>query len=331
MSFFAMASAPLTDQQRRAVACFQALAIGDALGKQTEALPFRDVRMWYPEGVRGFEGVPGDVIPRYKGKRYEWRIGETTDDTEQTLAVARAALRDRTFSHVTVGQELLRSVKSVHPGVAMWPFVEANDRARVAADGDGCGAAMRVSPVGLMYRPNQIDGIIRAAYECSIPTHGGQSAICAAAAVAAAVSASLEGCSRGEVLAAALRAATVAESLRPPTRPHSIGAALAEIHADLSAHLPLTPEYIADRYFPATPETKTPLAISLALITESAERTALLAANAGGDADSVASMGAAIAGALRPDTVKREWHEIVSSVNDDDVVAAALALVSMRE
>ena len=78
----------------RVIGCFKALATGDAIGKQTEMLSRADVQRWYPGGIAGFHGQPGDVIPRYTGKRYEWRIGETTDDTEQTLAVARALLRE---------------------------------------------------------------------------------------------------------------------------------------------------------------------------------------------------------------------------------------------
>ena len=71
--------------RKRVTGCFKALAAGDALGKQTEMLSRTNVQRWYPGGITGFHGRPGEVIPRYAGKRYEWRIGETTDDTEQTL------------------------------------------------------------------------------------------------------------------------------------------------------------------------------------------------------------------------------------------------------
>jgi hypothetical protein len=56
------------------VACFKALASGDAIGKQTEMLSLSDVSHWYPEGISGFHGRPGDVIPRYLGNlKHEWR------------------------------------------------------------------------------------------------------------------------------------------------------------------------------------------------------------------------------------------------------------------
>jgi ADP-ribosylglycohydrolase len=106
--------------------------------------------------------------------------------------------------------------------------------------------------------------------------------------------------------------------------------ALARTHADLAEHLPLTAEYIAAHYFPDRPETIVPLAISLALLTESAETTALLAANVGGDADSVASIGGAIAGALRPETVNHGSLDVVATVNGEDLEAEALAVVARR-
>src|SRR5258706_401373 len=107
------------DYEERVIACFKSLAIGDAVGKQRETLSRAAVQKWYPGGLTGFQGRPGDVIPRYAGKRYQWRIGETTDDTEQTIAVARAILRDGHVSHTEIGKELLQCKKSVHPGVSI--------------------------------------------------------------------------------------------------------------------------------------------------------------------------------------------------------------------
>src|SRR3989475_8277170 len=96
----------------RILGCLKGIATGDAIGKQTEMLSHEDVLHWYPHGIRGFEGTPGSVIPRYLGNaKHEWRVGETTDDTELTVAVARAILTDRNVSHVSVGRELLRCTK----------------------------------------------------------------------------------------------------------------------------------------------------------------------------------------------------------------------------
>ena len=87
---------------------------------------------------------------------------------------------------------------------------------------------------------------------------------------------------------------------------------------------------LARRCFPDKPETKVPLAISLAVITKSAEETILLAANIGGDADSVASIGGAIAGALDPTTINQDWFDVVNYVNDDDLPRVASSVATLR-
>src|SRR5213078_3243649 len=168
----------------RIVGCLKGIATGDAIGKQAEMLSHDEVFHWYPHGIRGFEGPPGAIIPRYVGNsKHQWRIGETTDDTERTLAVARSIITDRQVSHVSVGREMLRCTKSVHPGVkSLWEFHQAADPTRIAKNHDGCGAAIRVAPVGIFYASERLEDLINGAREASISTHGGALAIAAAAA-----------------------------------------------------------------------------------------------------------------------------------------------------
>ncbi|NIW98406.1 MAG: hypothetical protein GWN13_09235 [Phycisphaerae bacterium] len=319
--------------KERIIACFKGLATGDAIGKQSEMLSHAEVLKWYPEGINGFHGQPGDTIPRYVGNRKcEWRIGETTDDTEQTIAVAKAILREGKVSHTAIGEELLHCRKSNHPGVkSMWTFQQIGDPNRIASEGDGCGAAMRVAPVGVLYSCERLDELVKGAYESSIPTHGGQLAICAAAAVAAAISAAIDGKSVGHVLSLAVKAARKAEQYRPPAGSITIAASIQEIYEDLSRLDKVVVNYIAEKYFPDKPVTIVPVAINLALITESAEETILLAANAGGDADSVASIGGGIAGALHPTTVNQDWYNVVERVNENDLISIAEALARLRQ
>jgi ADP-ribosylglycohydrolase len=317
--------------RQRTAACFKALATGDAVGKQTETLTRAAARQWYPNGVQGFHGEPGTVIPRYAGKRYEWRVGEITDDTEQTIAIARALLETGEARHEAVGAELLRCKKSVHPGLQIWEFQQAGDPARKAVSGDGCGAAMRVAPVGVIVPDDELEVLVRAVYEISIPTHGGQLAIAAAAAVAAAISAALRGKDAAQVLHAALSACRLAESLYSHAAPVRMSACIETIHSRLAGSAGLSADDIAQQCFPDNPATIVPLAIGLAVITASAQAATLIATNVGGDSDSVASIGSAIAGALRPESVNEEWFRIVRRVNFpdcDDMLALADALVN---
>jgi ADP-ribosylglycohydrolase len=320
--------------EERIRGCLIGIATGDAIGKQTEMLSPEKIARWYANGVRGFEGSPGNVIPRYAGNsKHEWRIGETTDDTERTIAVARAIIGDRKVMHASVGREMLRTCrKCVHPGVrSLWEFHHAGDPERIAIGHDGCGAAIRVAPVGIFYRPASLSLLVDGAREASISTHGGSLAIAAAAATAAAVSAAVDGAPSQQVFALAESAATVAESRWPGDSAACFARQLRAVHDDVAALPEIRVSDIAERCFPDRPLTIVPLALALATTMHSAEEAILVATNVGGDSDSVASIAGSILGAMHPDTVNRQWYEAVERINDHNLAALADELTRLRQ
>jgi ADP-ribosylglycohydrolase len=318
-------------QMERSVACLKGLAIGDAIGKQTETLKRSAVRQWYPDGVTGFHGELGAVIPRYIAKRYEWRIAETTDDTEQTLAVARTLIEEGPASHARMGRALMKCRKSNHPDVSLGRFQQRGDPDFICHEGDGCGAAMRVAPIGIVYSWRRMADLVEAAFQTSISTHGGQFGICAAASFASAVSAAIDNESCDEVLNAAIHAAGEAERLRPASPVGNMSAALQHMYGELVAlRQELSSRLQEDDCFPDRPIVTVPLAISLALVTKSARETILLAANIGGDSDSVASIGGALAAAMFPQTVDEGWYQAVENINNHDLIDVATQLAALR-
>ncbi|MFF5171373.1 ADP-ribosylglycohydrolase family protein [Micromonospora sp. NPDC000089] len=133
---------------RRASGSLFGLAYGDALGKPTEFLTVAEiVRRYGPTGPRDLTGDPALV----------------TDDTQMALAVAWA-LRDASAYAPEVVEPLLRR------RFADWAVSPENNRApgmtclracaelslgrrwqeATVADSKGCGANMRVTPVGLL-------------------------------------------------------------------------------------------------------------------------------------------------------------------------------------
>lgn len=62
----------------------------------------------------------------------------------------------------------------------------------------------------------------------------------------------------------------------------------------------------------------------------SAAAAILLAANIGGDSDSVASIAGGILGAMHPTTVHQQWCEVVEEVNGCGLAAIAEALSELR-
>jgi ADP-ribosylglycohydrolase len=139
----------------------------------------------------------------------------------------------------------------------------------------------------------------------------------------------LEGQPDAEVLTVALSASKAAESLRPSSETTTVTRSIAEIYSDLVSRRHLVVDEIAHQYFPNNSQNIVLLAISLALVTQSAQETALLAANIGGDSDSGASIGGTIAGALYPETVK-EWFEVVNAINKDKLLDLAMSLAALR-
>jgi len=319
-------------EERRVLASLKGLATGDAIGKQTENLSRHGIAHWYPRGVRGFEGRPGTVIPRYASNRkHQWLFGETTDDTERTIAVARAALRDGEIRHASVGRELLTCRKSVHPGVkSLWEFHQAGDATRVTLDHNGCGAAIRVAPVGILYRPDRLDDLVEGAYQASISTHGGPLALAAAAATAAAVSAAIDGANPHEILRLAQMAGERAEQKRSGSRDTVFARAVDAVHDDLTRLPELDADDVAQRYAATDPLTIVPLALALATLMESAEWAILLAANIGGDSDSVASVTGSILGARCPGSINEDWYGIVEAVNDHRLIRLGENLSALR-
>jgi ADP-ribosylglycohydrolase len=70
--------------------------------------------------------------------------------------------------------------------------------------------------------------------------------------------------------------------------------------------------------------------LALATLLRSADEAILLAANVGGDSDSVASIAGAILGAMYPTTVNQRWIEIVEQINEHGLEAIAGELASLR-
>ena len=319
-------------EKQRVLGSLKGLATGDAIGKQTENLSGDGIASWYPGTVLGFEGPPGSIIPRYAtNRKHQWRFGETTDDTERTLAVARAILRTGQVTHVSVGRELLMCKKCVHPGLkSLWEFHEAADPSRVTLDHDGCGAAVRVAPIGILYHSGRLEDIVAGAQQASISTHGGPLALAAAAATAAAISAAIDGAGPVEILRLAQVAAERAEQQRTGSEATVFAQALAFVYDDLSRVPRLDADIVASRHAPTQPLTIVPLAIALATLMASAESAILLAANIGGDSDSVASIAGAILGARHPGSVNEDWYGVVEAINDHRLPSFAEDLSALR-
>ncbi|MFD9890178.1 ADP-ribosylglycohydrolase family protein [Amycolatopsis sp. NPDC059027] len=183
--------------RERALGAFYGLAIGDALGMPTQSMSRTTIAETYGP-ITGFRDAVAEQ-PIAPGMA----AGSITDDTEQALLVARLviegdghiepkafadALRDweadmiRRGSLDLLGPSTKRALDRLDAGV---PAEEAG------REGTTNGAAMRITPIGIATPLGE--GFVDAVVEASRVTHNTGLGIAAAAAVAAAVSSGVDG------------------------------------------------------------------------------------------------------------------------------------------
>jgi ADP-ribosylglycohydrolase len=198
-------------EQVRALGAFYGLALGDALGMPTQALSRAQIRARYGHVTTLLDACADQPIAP------GMRAGSVTDDTEQAVLLGRLfvegggqidphefaeALRAweadmvRRGSLDLLGPSTKRALNQLAAGV---------DPGEAGSSGDTNGAAMRVTPIGIAVRPG--DGLVTAVVQACQVTHNTSLGIAAASAIAAAVSAGVDGSSLADALDEAERAA----------------------------------------------------------------------------------------------------------------------------
>lgn len=298
----------------RARGCLAGVALGDAMGMPGELWPrdrIKDHFGWIDKFLPGPIGhfvVDGFVA------------GQVTDDTQQTYMLADAILEAGGRVDVsTVASHLVRWADRVGASEgnflgpssarAIQKLRENGDPTTTGTGGETNGAAMRIAPVGLLHGSNDLEALVDAVLDASIMSHNTSVAISGASLVAGTISAAIDGGtgeSRGELVEAVLdvgyRAAALgagkAESVVSPSVVRR-----AQWAARLAEHSTTDEQFLQDLYDlvgggVATAEA-VPAAVGL-LVRSNGDpvRCAILAANLGGDTDTIGAIATGMAGAV---------------------------------
>jgi ADP-ribosylglycohydrolase len=291
----------------RAAGALYGLAIGDALGMPTQSLPRAQIVARYGPLLQSFEPAPPGH-PLAAGMP----AGAVTDDTEQAVLLARLIIDSGgTVDPAEVGRLLLGWEESMRARGSLDLLGPSTKRAITAllagADIDQAGrfgvtngAAMRITPVGIATPSASLDVLVDRVVAASRATHNTGVALAGAAAVAAAVSAGLDGAGVPEATALAVAAAT-----RAARRGHWVAA------ADVAARISWATQLVAGLGLDAVIETVYAL-VGTSLATQESVPAAFavvaaspddpwlacrIAASLGGDCDTIAAMAGAIGGA----------------------------------
>jgi ADP-ribosylglycohydrolase len=325
----------------RALGALYGLAIGDALGMPTQFLSRATIRLTF--------GALTDFAPGPEVNEISYGIpaGRVTDDTEQSVILATALLAGAGgVDHRLLADELLaweQRMKEIESGEQLGPSTR-RALAAIAAGapleetgrwGDTNGAAMRITPIGVATPAEPLEGLCDAVADACRITHDTTVANAGAAAVAAAVSAGVGGADVKEATKHALRAAE-----RGGERGHFIagGNVAARIRwaLDLVERAPdeaaaLDAIYTLVGTGVATQESVAAAFAIANMRPESPWEAGLLAANLGGDADTVAAMAGAITGACCGfDSLPAAAVLKVAKVNELDLESLSEELLSLR-
>lgn len=308
----------------RVLGALHGVAVGDALGIPAGHYSPEEIPIVYGGRITGLV----QQIRRFGSVPPKWRLGEVSDDTVQTLAVAEAVAGAGSVQRIEVGRRLLALPnRYCNSTTSCGKFRAYGDPNAVAVGGGGNGAAMRISPVGIVTPLQHIELLIHDVVAVSTLTHNTPVALAGAIAVAAAVSAAVAGQTGPQIVDSALMAVEHFEAFLNSGPPL--------MSVEIRRAVKLGPQGWVDSLglggaWGYVAEQSVPCVLALTAC-ELRPKDALLAAvNLGGDADSIASMVGAIAGASWPDSIPTAWVELVVGVNGLDCQPLAAALARLR-
>ncbi|MER6092262.1 ADP-ribosylglycohydrolase family protein [Streptomyces bluensis] len=330
----------MNHQHDRALGALYGLAMGDALGMPTQIMSRRSIVARFGT-VTGFEPGPSDN-PVSAGMP----AGSVTDDTDQAVIVGRLLTESGgRIDPLRLAHELLeweRDMKAKGSFDLLGPSTKAALEAvsrgvppqEAGKSGATNGAAMRITPVGVAFSPTPLERFLdQVAAACQV-THDTTIGIASAAAVAAAVSRGVDGGALEDVFDAAITAAAAGAE-----RGHWVAGA--DIAARIGWAVDLVrglPEQQAlDRICDlvgtsVASQESIPAAFAvLALADGDPWRACLLAANLGGDCDTIGAIAGAVAGAISGASgLPAEALATLRSVNGLDLEPMATALLALR-
>lgn len=329
----------LNEMTRRAQGALAGLAIGDALGMPTQLLSRQQVAKLFPtlDGLK--DGPPENAISAGQP------AGSVTDDTQQALILARLLIAGNGHfdAHAFVAQLLAWSREAEANGTEqLGPSsrraLEAIQRGlpleEVGRHGDTNGAAMRITPVGIIAPPEPLDRLVDLVEEVCLPTHNTGIAIAGASAVAAAISAGVSGTDFAGATTIALRAARIGQERGFYVAGANVAARISwaiELvrQLDESSALDAISELIGTGV--ATQEA-VPAAFAIAARWSSNPwRACLVAAQLGGDSDTIGAITGAMLGACAGKAAfPAHALATVTRVNGLDLARLARELLAIR-
>lgn len=314
------------------------VALGDTMGMPVE--------FWPRSKIRDVYGRIEELLPGADDNEISTGLtaGTVTDDTHQTMLIARSIIENNGFIEPDkIAAAFLRWLKEYGKKAerflgpsskrALGDLAKGVSLEETGKHGSTNGAAMRIIPVGIVSLPDDMEKLVYNVSQACIPTHNTDIAVAGAAGIAAAVSLALEGEAIDGMIEGAMEAMRLGyrygRKIVSPSVVKRTELALKILETCKSEDICLEDLYdlIGTGLSPAE---SVPVALGLVKMAEGDPmRGAILAANIGGDCDTIGAMTTGICAAMNGlDSVPDGFIRRIREVNDFDLweIASKLAL-----
>ncbi|MFJ7144054.1 ADP-ribosylglycohydrolase family protein [Pseudomonas protegens] len=328
---------------RRALGAFYGLALGDALGMPTQSLSREQIQQRFG-AIRSLEDAGAD-----QPIAANMPAGSITDDTEQAILVGRLLVQGqgriaptalaRSLIEWEAAMQAKGSQDLLGPSTkhAIELILAGHSVEEAGRYGTTNGAAMRITPVGIASDVAHSDGFIQAVVQACQVTHNTSLGIASAAAVAAVVSAGINGTCLADALLLGVQVARQAQAQGHWVAGANIAARLEwaatlSVDGDKQGFARMLYELVGTSV--ASQEsvvTSFALAGQVALGHLEAFEALCMAASLGGDTDTIAAiLGAMLGACLGLEAWPSDLIDRVQQVNELDLQPLVQELLALR-
>lgn len=317
------------------------LAIGDAMGMPSELWSRRKVKAYFGKIETFLDGPKSNEVAKHFSK------GQYTDDTTQALIILNALMEtDFEPKDQVIAEKLIEWAEEIHAfdneilgpssKAALLAVKNGKDASEITATAVTNGAAMRIAPIGCLFNSNQSDALINYVWRVSKVTHASDVAITGAAMIAGAVSSAMEKKTWEEIVTDTMNIHDKALAYGTETFSPSLKARL-ELGLEYAHKFSNDEEAFSNHIYQVigagvSTSESVPAALSIAYYAKTVERCAILAANLGGDTDTIGAMATAICGAKQgADEMDPDYLQTIHDNNKVDFNYYAQALLHYRK
>lgn len=305
------------------------MALGDAMGMPPE--------LWSREKVKSYFGEIKEFLdgPKENDVACNYTKGQYTDDTAQALVIVDSLIDTNFIPNPNdIASKLLdwadkekafeNNILGPTSKLALSSFREGKDASEATNSAQSNGSAMRIAPIGCLFKSDKKEELANYVYEVSKITHSSDISISGASMIAMAVSSAIENNDFDKVMEDVYEIEKIALKLGADTINPSI-AARTKVGVELAKRFENNDEMFLDSIYNiigagVITSESVPAALSIAYYAKNANKCSLLCANLGGDTDTIGAMATAICGAFTGiDKINQEYIEVLDKENEVDL------------